>query len=52
MRERLAHTGPLACWQGQVGGRRMIRQMGYDLDRFEQWIAGTLTASLLEPDHG
>ena len=29
----------------------LVRQMGYSVDRFERWIAGTLIASLLEPVH-
>ena len=30
----------------------LVRQTGYSVDRFEQWIARTLVAALLEPDSG
>ena len=30
----------------------LVRQTGYSMDRFEQWISRTLVAALLEPDSG
>jgi len=30
----------------------LVRQTGYSVDRFEQWIARTLVAALLKPDSG
>jgi hypothetical protein len=29
----------------------LVGQTGYSLQRFEEWVAATLIASLLEPDH-